>query len=269
MYVQPHPLQCCSCFPKVSLIQKCVYAMLVGHLGASASLVLLDLLSHLTSLLLLLQRNVLRCVRHFQYIGWPDRGVPTSGSALLDLIGQVQRNQEANGSAGPVVVHCRYGPFPSPSLSLSMLAAVLQHYNVCVCVCPCCIQLWRIAYWCLLRCMYCNRACQTGRPCGHLPHSEDHAYAASINGPNTGKHLHNTCFLIVDGRCLLSDCVSLCMLEVTRTTFSVPLRLLINIITCPCRVFYYLTVLSEPYLYSLLYSLLCSSRGTCWCTAPL
>ena len=137
MYVQPHPLQCCSCFPKVSLIQKCVYAMLVGHLGASASLVLLDLLSHLTSLLLLLQRNVLRCVRHFQYIGWPDRGVPTSGSALLDLIGQVQRNQEANGSAGPVVVHCRYGPFPSPSLSLSMLAAVLQHYNVCVCLSVC------------------------------------------------------------------------------------------------------------------------------------
>eukprot|EP00117_Sycon_ciliatum_P022357 scpid935/ scgid0353/ Receptor-type tyrosine-protein phosphatase S; Receptor-type tyrosine-protein phosphatase sigma len=54
------------------------------------------------------KRNELRCVRHFQYVGWPERGVPTTGAALLDLIGRVQRNQEATGDQA-IVVHCSSG----------------------------------------------------------------------------------------------------------------------------------------------------------------
>ncbi|XP_065197878.1 mucin-3B-like isoform X2 [Sycon ciliatum] len=49
-----------------------------------------------------------RTVHHFQYMGWPERGVPESGAGILDLIGQVQRRQMNSGNK-PVVVHCSNG----------------------------------------------------------------------------------------------------------------------------------------------------------------
>ena len=45
-------------------------------------------------------------VKHFQYTDWPESSVPAAGSAIIDLIGQVQRWQRSSGDR-PVVVHCR------------------------------------------------------------------------------------------------------------------------------------------------------------------
>ena len=47
-------------------------------------------------------------VKQFQYTDWPEKGVPDTGSGLIDLIGQVQKWQRSCGPQ-PVVVHCRYG----------------------------------------------------------------------------------------------------------------------------------------------------------------
>ena len=48
-------------------------------------------------------------VKHFHYKGWPEgySSVPENSSALIDLIGQVQKWQRSCDDA-PIVVHCRY-----------------------------------------------------------------------------------------------------------------------------------------------------------------
>ena len=48
-----------------------------------------------------------RLVKHFQYTDWPENSVPETGSALIDLIGQVQRWQRSCDNK-PIIVHCRY-----------------------------------------------------------------------------------------------------------------------------------------------------------------
>ena len=45
-------------------------------------------------------------VKQFQYIGWPEEGMPDNGGGLIDLIGQVQKWQRSSGDK-PIVVHCR------------------------------------------------------------------------------------------------------------------------------------------------------------------
>ena len=45
-------------------------------------------------------------VKQFQYVGWPEEGVPDNGGGLIDLIGQVQKWQRSSGDK-PIVVHCR------------------------------------------------------------------------------------------------------------------------------------------------------------------
>ena len=45
-------------------------------------------------------------VKQFQYTDWPEESVPTSGSGLIDLIGQVQKWQRNSGDR-PIIVHCR------------------------------------------------------------------------------------------------------------------------------------------------------------------
>ena len=45
-------------------------------------------------------------VKQFQYIAWPEEGVPDTGSGLIDLIGQVQKWQMTSGDK-PMVAHCR------------------------------------------------------------------------------------------------------------------------------------------------------------------
>lgn len=61
-----------------------------------------------------------RHVSHFQYLSWPDYGVPTSAVTLIDFLGAVKKQQrkmmKALGSqwtghplGPPMVVHCSAG----------------------------------------------------------------------------------------------------------------------------------------------------------------
>lgn len=60
-----------------------------------------------------------RQVTHFQYLSWPDYGVPTSAVTLIDFLGTVKRQQREAVKAAqsrwnlregpPMVVHCSAG----------------------------------------------------------------------------------------------------------------------------------------------------------------
>ncbi|XP_010221947.1 PREDICTED: tyrosine-protein phosphatase non-receptor type 9 [Tinamus guttatus] len=61
-----------------------------------------------------------RLVSHFQYLSWPDYGVPSSAATLIDFLGAVKQQQRVAASAlgprfkghpggPPVVVHCSAG----------------------------------------------------------------------------------------------------------------------------------------------------------------
>ena len=50
-----------------------------------------------------------RTVRQFQFTDWPEQGVPKSGEAFIDFIGQVHKTKEQFGQEGPISVHCSAG----------------------------------------------------------------------------------------------------------------------------------------------------------------
>ncbi|XP_046401143.1 tyrosine-protein phosphatase Lar isoform X4 [Ischnura elegans] len=50
-----------------------------------------------------------RTVRQFQFIDWPEQGVPKSGEGFIDFIGQVHKTKEQFGQEGPITVHCSAG----------------------------------------------------------------------------------------------------------------------------------------------------------------
>ena len=50
-----------------------------------------------------------RTIRQFQYIDWPEQGVPKSGESIIELIGQVHKTKEQFGQVGPITVHCSAG----------------------------------------------------------------------------------------------------------------------------------------------------------------
>uniref|UniRef100_A0A8C5AM04 protein-tyrosine-phosphatase n=1 Tax=Gadus morhua TaxID=8049 RepID=A0A8C5AM04_GADMO len=78
-----------------------------------------------------------RQLSHFQYLSWPDYGVPTSAVTLIDFLGAVKRQQKAvvkslgpqwagHPLGPPVVVHCsagigRTGTFCALDICLSQL----------------------------------------------------------------------------------------------------------------------------------------------------
>ena len=45
-------------------------------------------------------------VKQYQYTDWSEDSIPTSGSGLIDLIGQVQKWQMSSGDR-PMIIHCR------------------------------------------------------------------------------------------------------------------------------------------------------------------
>ncbi|KAM6059379.1 tyrosine-protein phosphatase non-receptor type 9-like isoform 2-T2 [Theristicus caerulescens] len=81
-----------------------------------------------------------RLVSHFQYLSWPDYGVPSSAATLIDFLGAVKQQQRVAVSAlgprfkghpggPPVVVHCsagigRTGTFCALDICLSQLQDV-------------------------------------------------------------------------------------------------------------------------------------------------
>ncbi|KAL7980363.1 hypothetical protein Chor_014692 [Crotalus horridus] len=81
-----------------------------------------------------------RRVTHFQYVSWPDYGVPSSAATLIDFLGAVKQQQRVAVSAlgprykghpggPPIVVHCsagigRTGTFCALDICLSQLQDV-------------------------------------------------------------------------------------------------------------------------------------------------
>lgn len=45
---------------------------------------------------------------HFQYLSWPDHGVPNEPGGVLWFLEEVNRTQSTIPDTGPIVVHCRY-----------------------------------------------------------------------------------------------------------------------------------------------------------------
>ena len=67
-----------------------------------------------------------RTIRQFHFVDWPDQGVPRSGEAFIDFIGQVHKTKEQFGQDGPITVHCssgvgRTGVFLALSLVLDQM----------------------------------------------------------------------------------------------------------------------------------------------------
>ncbi|KPP64367.1 hypothetical protein Z043_117297 [Scleropages formosus] len=58
---------------------------------------------------LLLQREPPRYIWHYQYLSWPDHGVPNEPGGVLSFLDQVNRAQNSIPNTGPIVVHCSAG----------------------------------------------------------------------------------------------------------------------------------------------------------------
>lgn len=56
----------------------------------------------------MLQKEPLRYMWHFQYLSWPDHGVPDKPGGVLWFLEEVNRTQSSIPDTGPIVVHCRY-----------------------------------------------------------------------------------------------------------------------------------------------------------------
>lgn len=50
-----------------------------------------------------------RTIHHYQYLSWPDHGVPTEPGGVLSFLEQVNSKQESLRDAGPIIVHCSAG----------------------------------------------------------------------------------------------------------------------------------------------------------------
>uniref|UniRef100_A0A8C9VM96 Tyrosine-protein phosphatase non-receptor type n=1 Tax=Scleropages formosus TaxID=113540 RepID=A0A8C9VM96_SCLFO len=50
-----------------------------------------------------------RYIWHYQYLSWPDHGVPNEPGGVLSFLDQVNRAQNSIPNTGPIVVHCSAG----------------------------------------------------------------------------------------------------------------------------------------------------------------
>ncbi|NWV00092.1 PTN6 phosphatase, partial [Upupa epops] len=53
--------------------------------------------------------RAVRDVWHYQYLSWPDHGVPSEPGGVLSFLDQINQKQESIPDAGPIVVHCSAG----------------------------------------------------------------------------------------------------------------------------------------------------------------
>lgn len=54
------------------------------------------------------QPQLSRTIWHYQYLSWPDHGVPQEPGGVLSFLIQVNGKQAEYPEAGPIIVHCRY-----------------------------------------------------------------------------------------------------------------------------------------------------------------
>ncbi|XP_067873164.1 tyrosine-protein phosphatase non-receptor type 11b isoform X5 [Heterodontus francisci] len=50
-----------------------------------------------------------RHIWHYQYLSWPDHGVPNEPGGVLSFLDQVNRAQQSIPDTGPIIVHCSAG----------------------------------------------------------------------------------------------------------------------------------------------------------------
>nr|XP_046253860.1 tyrosine-protein phosphatase non-receptor type 11b isoform X1 [Scatophagus argus] len=55
------------------------------------------------------RKEPLRYIWHFQYLSWPDHGVPNEPGGVLWFLEEVNRTQSTIPDTGPIVVHCSAG----------------------------------------------------------------------------------------------------------------------------------------------------------------
>ena len=53
------------------------------------------------------QGNLIREIWHYQYLSWPDHGVPSEPGGVLSFLDQINQRQVSLPHAGPIIVHCR------------------------------------------------------------------------------------------------------------------------------------------------------------------
>nr|XP_028568191.1 tyrosine-protein phosphatase non-receptor type 6 isoform X1 [Podarcis muralis]XP_028568192.1 tyrosine-protein phosphatase non-receptor type 6 isoform X1 [Podarcis muralis]XP_028568193.1 tyrosine-protein phosphatase non-receptor type 6 isoform X1 [Podarcis muralis] len=53
--------------------------------------------------------EAVRDIWHYQYLSWPDHGVPSEPGGVLGFLDQVNQKQESIPGAGPIIVHCSAG----------------------------------------------------------------------------------------------------------------------------------------------------------------
>lgn len=54
------------------------------------------------------QSSKTRTIWHYQYLSWPDHGVPQEPGGVLSFLTQVNSKQAEYPDAGPMIIHCRY-----------------------------------------------------------------------------------------------------------------------------------------------------------------
>lgn len=58
---------------------------------------------------IIVQKEQVRYIWHYQYLTWPDHGVPNEPGGVLWFLEEVNRTQSTMPSTGPIVVHCSAG----------------------------------------------------------------------------------------------------------------------------------------------------------------
>uniref|UniRef100_A0A2K5E2W7 Tyrosine-protein phosphatase non-receptor type n=1 Tax=Aotus nancymaae TaxID=37293 RepID=A0A2K5E2W7_AOTNA len=53
--------------------------------------------------------DLVREIWHYQYLSWPDHGVPSEPGGVLSFLDQINQRQESLPHAGPIIVHCSAG----------------------------------------------------------------------------------------------------------------------------------------------------------------
>ncbi|XP_017937033.1 tyrosine-protein phosphatase non-receptor type 9 [Manacus vitellinus] len=128
--------KCGQYWPLEKDFQVCFGALTITNLGV-------ENLSHYKKTILEIHSSETRerrLVSHFQYLSWPDYGVPSSAATLIDFLGAVKQQQRVAVSTlgprfkghprgPPVVVHCsagigRTGTFCALDICLSQLQDV-------------------------------------------------------------------------------------------------------------------------------------------------
>lgn len=74
------------------------------------------------------QGKAVREIWHYQYLSWPDHGVPSEPGGVLNFLDQINQKQESIPGAGPILVHCRLvQSVPHPLSRVRCRKSVLLH----------------------------------------------------------------------------------------------------------------------------------------------